>query len=246
MKIRRTLDPATAHGMVAVREARPAYRAFYASSFWSYRKDLKITQADVPWVAEQLSTAIARRGGAGERPILLASRDAGQLKAVFQTKPPSMNQTLFTLGYQQRSIREFVSLLVDAGIDVLVDVRETAWSHKPGFSKGALERALDGHGIEYVHAAFAGNPKWLRANAESHRECLDWYSWYLQEFDEIVPAFDALIAGYLRDGKRVCITCFERHADDCHRAILASDWQKRGRRAVQHLAIEGCDRLLTA
>ena len=30
------------------------FRAFYASSFWSYRKDLKITQADVPWVAEQL------------------------------------------------------------------------------------------------------------------------------------------------------------------------------------------------
>jgi hypothetical protein len=40
--------------MVAVREARRAFRAFHASSFWSYRKDLKITQADVPWVAEQL------------------------------------------------------------------------------------------------------------------------------------------------------------------------------------------------
>jgi hypothetical protein len=54
LKSRRTLDPATARGMVAVREARRAFRAFHASCFWSYRKDLKITQADVPWVAEQL------------------------------------------------------------------------------------------------------------------------------------------------------------------------------------------------
>ncbi len=43
--------------------------------------------------------------------------------------------TLFTLGYQQRSLDEFVALLLEASIDVLVDVRETAWSHKPGFSK---------------------------------------------------------------------------------------------------------------
>jgi len=54
LKSRRTLDPATARGMVAVREARRAFQAFHAMSFWSYRRDLKITQADVPWVAEQL------------------------------------------------------------------------------------------------------------------------------------------------------------------------------------------------
>lgn len=157
-----------------------------------------------------------------------------------------MRHTLFTLGYQQRTIDEFTSILRDSGIDVLVDVRETAWSHKPGFSKGALQRALESNGIEYVHAQFAGNPKWLRANAGSHRECLDWYSWYLGEHDEIVPAFEALVAPYLGKGKRVCVTCFERHADDCHRAILAAEWQERGARRVEHLAIEGCDRLVTA
>ena len=54
LKSRRTLDPVTARRMVAVREARRAFRTFHASSFWSYRKDLKIAHADVPWVAEQL------------------------------------------------------------------------------------------------------------------------------------------------------------------------------------------------
>ena len=121
-----------------------------------------------------------------------------------------MKHTLFTLGYQQRTLGEFTAILRRCDIDVLIDVRETAWSHKPGFSKGALERALEAEGIAYVHAAFAGNPKWLRANADSHRECL------------------------------------ERHADDCHRAILAEQWQERGPRRVEHLATEGCERLVTA
>jgi uncharacterized protein (DUF488 family) len=60
-------------------------------------------------------------------------------------------------------------------VDVLVDVRETAWSHKPGFSKRGLEGALRVHGIAYVHARFAGNPKGLRVGAASHEECLRLY-----------------------------------------------------------------------
>ncbi len=154
--------------------------------------------------------------------------------------------TLFTLGYQQRTLGEFVAILLESGIDVLVDVRETAWSHKPGFSKGAFQRQLAINGIEYIHAQFAGNPKWLRATAQSHRECLDWYSWYLGEFPEIVPALEQLVAEQLSDGKRVCVTCFERHAEDCHRAILAARWQERGPREVRHLATDGCERLLSS
>ena len=138
------------------------------------------------------------------------------------------------------------SILGEAEIDVLVDVRETAWSHKPGFSKSGFEAALSAHGIEYVHAKFAGNPKWLRSNADSHKECLDWYGWYLGEFGEIVESFDDLVARLHKAGKRVCITCFERHADDCHRAILADRWREMGNRSVEHLAVDGCERLLTA
>jgi hypothetical protein len=53
-KSRRALDPETAREMVRVREARRAYRRFHAACFWSYRADLIITRADVPWVADQL------------------------------------------------------------------------------------------------------------------------------------------------------------------------------------------------
>lgn len=51
---KRDLSPAAARAMVSVREARRAYRRFYAQCFWSYAPDLRITAADVAWVAEQL------------------------------------------------------------------------------------------------------------------------------------------------------------------------------------------------
>jgi hypothetical protein len=54
LKSRRRLDPATARNMVKVREARRAYRQFHAACFWSYKANLAITLADVPWVSEQL------------------------------------------------------------------------------------------------------------------------------------------------------------------------------------------------
>jgi hypothetical protein len=51
---RRQLSAEQARRMVAVREARRAYRRFHAQCFWSYDPDLKVTAADVAWVAEQL------------------------------------------------------------------------------------------------------------------------------------------------------------------------------------------------
>ena len=53
-KSRRALAPETARTMVRVREARRAFRRFRSMCFWSYRSDLVIRAADVPWVAQQL------------------------------------------------------------------------------------------------------------------------------------------------------------------------------------------------
>ncbi|MHB1329333.1 MAG: DUF488 family protein [Gemmatimonadales bacterium] len=43
--------------------------------------------------------------------------------------------SLCTIGYEKRSLDEFSELLRSSGVEVVLDVRETAWSHKPGFSK---------------------------------------------------------------------------------------------------------------
>lgn len=51
---RRVLTKEQAQGMVAVRMARHAFKQFRAKCFWSFRDDLAIGPAQVPWVAEQL------------------------------------------------------------------------------------------------------------------------------------------------------------------------------------------------
>lgn len=53
-KSRRTLTSADARNMVRVREARRAYKKYWNSCFWSFRRDLKIQLTDIPWIAEQL------------------------------------------------------------------------------------------------------------------------------------------------------------------------------------------------
>ena len=53
-KSRRALDPETARAMVAVREARRAYRRFHVECFWSFDPAYLVGPSDVPWVVEQL------------------------------------------------------------------------------------------------------------------------------------------------------------------------------------------------
>ena len=53
-KSRRRLDPAQARRMVAVREARRAYREYRPSLFWSSPGDLEIHENLVPFVIDGL------------------------------------------------------------------------------------------------------------------------------------------------------------------------------------------------
>jgi len=152
--------------------------------------------------------------------------------------------TLLTIGYEKRSLPEYVKILQLAGVEVLVDVRETPWSHKPGFSRTPLSKALEDAGITYVHARFAGNPKRLRAAAKSHADCLVAYEALLEDTPNILEAFDQLIAEWSAGGRTVAITCFERHPGDCHRGILAERWAEQRNRRVRHLAPDGCARIV--
>ncbi len=51
---RRKLDPETARNMTRVRDARRAYKKFYANCFWSFAPDYIVEIDDIPWVADQL------------------------------------------------------------------------------------------------------------------------------------------------------------------------------------------------
>jgi uncharacterized protein (DUF488 family) len=125
---------------------------------------------------------------------------------------------LYTIGYEGRTVDAFVEVLVAAGVDVLVDVRERALSRKKGFSKRLLGEALGEAGIEYVHEPLLGNPKDnrepFRAGKSSARQR---YLAHLSNGSR--AAFDAVLE--LSGRRSVALMCFERDHDTCHRSCVA-------------------------
>src|SRR5437773_2633547 len=66
---------------------------------------------------------------------------------------------LVSLGYEGRTAEQLVSELQSESVTVLVDVRLTPLSRKPGLSKRRLAALLADAGIRYVHLGALGNPK---------------------------------------------------------------------------------------
>lgn len=153
---------------------------------------------------------------------------------------------LCTIGYEKRSLDDYIDLLIEEGVEAVIDVRETAWSHKPGFSKTRFAEGLVEAGIEYVHLREAGNPKWLREVASNHAECLELYRSYLRHHPEILASLTATLDANGVSHRRIALTCFERHPGDCHRGILAEEWASRTGSEVLHLGPDGCKRLIPA
>jgi uncharacterized protein (DUF488 family) len=154
---------------------------------------------------------------------------------------------IFTLGYQGHSLSTYIEVLDRAAIDLVVDIRETPWSYKPGFSKKPLSLGLEHAGIKYIHLKSAGNPAQNRRTARTKKECLGRYKKHLQRNSSCLEELSEILSTAQRENQRVCLTCFERHADECHRSVLINELGKRiGGLCPVHLATEIVDRELSS
>ena len=134
---------------------------------------------------------------------------------IVQTENP-----IFTIGYERSTIDDFVSRLADAEVEILVDVRELPLSRKKGFSKTGLNAAVSKAGIDYLHVKALGDPKPGRdaARAGNHDLFVEIFTHHLD--GEVAQSALTELADTVR-GKRICLTCFERHHEGCHRKIVA-------------------------
>jgi uncharacterized protein (DUF488 family) len=131
-----------------------------------------------------------------------------------------MNKKVISVGYQQREIGDFVQMLVEHGVEKLIDVRALPLSRKKGFSKKALSSHLRNAGIAYTHLRAAGNP--YRKLAGDIDYCLTLYSSYLNEHPDVIE----LVNSELSTESPVAILCYERNHSNCHRSILLNLVQK--------------------
>lgn len=126
--------------------------------------------------------------------------------------------SLVSLGYEGRSVGELIHDLRRESVRILVDVRLTPLSRKPGMSKRRLAAALDEAGIAYVHLPALGNPKDnrdpFRAGDPDSRERFR----ELLSGDVAAQAVDHIAE--LLDGGAVAVLCFERTHEQCHRHLI--------------------------
>jgi uncharacterized protein (DUF488 family) len=128
-------------------------------------------------------------------------------------------QTIFTIGYESATQPALVAALVEAGVELLADVRYLPLSRRPGFSRNSLKAAAEEAGIAYRHFRDVGTPNEGREAARrGDREGLRRSYMGQLELPQAMAAMAELRA--LAEDKRVCLLCFCRDYDKCHRSLL--------------------------
>ena len=149
-----------------------------------------------------------------------------------------MRGTVFTIGHSTRTLDEFVALLQQVDVTLLVDVRSIPRSRAtPQFNGDTLPDALDAVGIGYRHLLALGGRRHHRKGAPPS---LNTY-WRVTAFRNYA---DYAETGEFRAGLRVlldlarddrcAIMCAEAVWWRCHRRIIA-DYLLAGDVRVEHI-----------
>ncbi len=147
---------------------------------------------------------------------------------------------LFTLGYERKSVASYVELLKANHVNLVIDVRETAWSNRREFAKTALATNLASNGIKYLHFKELGNPKRIRNTTDSRAEALTLYETYLSENLDLLNNLDAEIEKAQKANQVVCLTCYEDEPEMCHRSVIITALTRKwATLVVSHLRLDG-------
>lgn len=147
-------------------------------------------------------------------------------------------QTIFTIGHSSRTIDDFITLLRQADVDLLVDVRSIPRSRAmPQFNIETLRESLAAERIDCQHLPALGGRRHHKKGAPPSLNVF-WrvvtfrnYADYA-ETDEFRVGLDELLA--LADKHRCAIMCAEAVWWRCHRRIITDYLIAAGVR-VQHI-----------
>jgi uncharacterized protein (DUF488 family) len=156
--------------------------------------------------------------------------DEKHYRQVLEQKPQKDDITLFTIGYEGKSVEEYVNQLIDEDIKVLL-------SMKYGFSKNQLKNIVENIGIQYIHIPELGIESSKRQelnNIEDYRALFADYE--MNTLPRKLLEIER-ISDILKSSHRIALTCFEADPDCCHRSIVAKALSERLNRKypVKHI-----------
>ena len=124
---------------------------------------------------------------------------------------------IYTIGHSTHEIEDFLDLLTQVGIDVVVDVRSSPYSrYVPQYNRENIQRSLERAGIEYKFRGrhLGGRPKDITCYKEGEvdYDLLRQKEWFHQ-------AIDGLLELASEPGN-IALMCSEADPSSCHRHNL--------------------------
>jgi uncharacterized protein (DUF488 family) len=136
------------------------------------------------------------------------------------TNSRTEKRTISTIGFTQKSLRQFVRLLREAEVDGVVDIRQNNTSQLAGFAKrDDLAFILETQGMGYLEEKrLAPAPDLLKR----YHAGLPW-SEYVTEFEAMLAErpLREILRGIEECFERPCLLCAEPTPDRCHRRLVA-------------------------
>jgi uncharacterized protein (DUF488 family) len=137
---------------------------------------------------------------------------------------------IWTIGHSTRAIDEFISLLKESQIKLLVDVRAFPSSKRyPQFNKEALAKSLSAHGIRYEHFPELGGKRKSRPDSRNtawRNASFRGYADYM-ETEQFRKGIERLLEVAVEAGP-TAIMCAEAVWWRCHRSLIADYLKARG------------------
>ncbi|WP_347860921.1 DUF488 domain-containing protein [Salimicrobium sp. PL1-032A] len=143
-----------------------------------------------------------------------------------------MTNIIYSIGHSTHSKEFFLTMLKEAKVDAVADVRAFPASRKfPHFNQGTMKKWLAGAGISYsYHPLLAG-----RRNKAGHVQPEVNGAWENQSFHNYA---DYTLTGEFKEGakelevlgkeKTVAYFCAERHPSRCHRLLISNHLEANG------------------
>ncbi len=143
---------------------------------------------------------------------------------------------LYTMGFTQKSARDFFEPIKDNRIGLLIDVRLNNQSQLAGFTKGKdLEYFLwKIAGCRYAHELLFAPTKELLDDYKKKK--IDWNA-YTVIFNDLIEKRDMtghFEKKYLQE-ENALLLCSEPLPDMCHRRLVAEAMQKKFGIEIKHL-----------
>ena len=134
--------------------------------------------------------------------------------------------TVYSIGYEKRSIEELISILKKYRITQVIDLREKAFSRIPAYRKEKLKEILQNNDIFYYNFKQLGAPASLRKALNESKDYREFFCEY-EEYLNTQHLEYELLKKVISTAPTVLL-CYERDPEFCHRKIITEKLKKDG------------------